>query len=134
MKYITTLLGFLVLLPLSANAQQGYPLDGIWLGDWGPVNGERNQVVVELVWRDTALSGNINPGFPDQVTINKAMLDSANGWKVRLEGTGTDEAGNTFTAVLDGALNEDDLGYANRTISGTWTQAGTSGVFTLRRE
>jgi hypothetical protein len=134
MKTFTTLLAFLVLLPLSANAQQGHPLDGIWLGDWGPANGERNQVVVELIWRDTSLSGNINPGFPDQVTLNKATLDSANGWKVRLEGTGMDESGKAFTTVLDGALNENDLGSANRTLTGTWTQAGVTGTFHLRRE
>jgi hypothetical protein len=134
MKYIMTLLALLFLLASSAYAQQGHPLDGIWLGDWGPENGERHQVVMELIWRNTSLSGNINPGFPDQVSINRAMLDSANGWKVHLEGTGVDQSGTSFTTVIDGALNENDLGSANRTLTGTWNQAGTIGTFLLRRE
>jgi len=134
MNIKTYLLGILFLLPLSASAQQGHPLAGIWLGDWGAGATDRNQVVVELIWTDTSLSGNINPGYPDEAIIASGSLDSANGWKVRIDAKGTDENGKAFMTILEGQLDESTLGSANRTMSGTWTQAGVSGSFNLRRE
>ena len=133
MKMLYSFIG-LLLVTGTSQAQQGHPLDGIWLGDWGTSATNRTQVLVELVWRDTALSGNINPGFPDQAIVDQGVLDSRNGWKVRIEATGTNENGTSFKTILDGQLNEDDLGYSNRTMTGTWTQAGMTGDFTLRRE
>jgi hypothetical protein len=121
-------------LAFVSQAQQGHPLDGIWLGDWGSADGERNQVVVELTWRNTSLSGIINPGYPDQATVETGTLDSGSGWKVRIEASGTDESGKAFTTVLDGALDEKDLGSAKRTMKGTWTQAGKTGDFLLVRD
>ena len=124
----------LMLAASTAQAQQGHPLDGIWLGDWGTSASERNQVVVELVWRNTSLSGDINPGYPDHATVESGTLDSSNGWKVHIEAVGTDEQGATFRTVLDGALDESNLGSAKRTLTGTWTQAGVSGDFRLTRD
>jgi hypothetical protein len=128
------LLGLLILLPVSVSAQQGHPLAGIWLGDWGAAAADRKQVVVELTWVDTTLGGNINPGYPDAAIIASGSLDSAKGWKVHIEAAGTDESGKTFSTILDGQLDESGLGSANRTMSGTWTQGGVSGSFNLRRE
>jgi len=115
MKIKSCLLGLLILLPVATSAQQGHPLAGIWLGDWGAADSDRKQVVVELTWTDTS-------------------LDSANGWKVHIEAAGTDESGKAFTTILDGQLHESDLGSANRTMTGSWNQGGVSGNFNLRRE
>jgi len=134
MKIKTYLLGILILLPLTASAQQGHPLAGIWLGDWGAGSSDRTQVVLELIWTDTSLSGNINPGYPDEAIIASGSLDSANGWKVHIDATGKDESGKASKTILDGQLDESTLGSANRTMSGTWTQGGVSGSFNLRRE
>lgn len=134
MNIKSCLLGILILLPVTTSAQQGHPLAGIWLGDWGAASADRKQVVVELVWTDTNLSGNINPGYPDQAIISSGSLDSAKGWKVHIEAAGTDEGGKAFTTVLDGQLDERDLGSSNRTMTGTWTQDGVTGSFNLRRE
>ena len=134
MKIKSCLLGLLILLPVTTSAQQGHPLAGIWLGDWGAGAADRKQVVVELTWTDTSLGGNINPGYPDQAVVASGKLDSANGWKVHSEAAGTDESGKDFKTVLDGQLDEKDLGSSNRSMTGTWTQAGVSGTFNLRRE
>jgi len=42
------LVGLLACLTLvvTAFAQEGHPLKGTWLGDWGPSKTDRNQVTV----------------------------------------------------------------------------------------
>ena len=130
MKKLVTAAG-LVLMCTGVHAQQGHPLQGIWLGDWGAGN-DRNQVVVELNWFDTSLTGMINPGYPDEGTIVVGELDSADNWRVHLEATGTDGDGKPFRTVIEGHL--ENLGSANREMKGTWTQGGVNGDFVLRRE
>ena len=122
--------GSLLLSPLVMS-QQGHPLDGIWLGDWGPDADNRNYVVLELHWMDTTLSGNINPGFPDAATIEVGELNSSN-WTVHLEAVGMDESGKAIRTIIDGKL--DNLGSPNRTLSGTWRYGQARGEFSLQRE
>jgi hypothetical protein len=120
-----------LLLPVSTFAQQGHPLQGIWLGDWGPDTAERHDVVLELNWHDTTLSGAINPGFPDAATLTSGTLDSSD-WSVHLEGDSKDAAGAVVKVIVDGRL--EDLGSPNRTLSGVWRRGAVSGTFSLRRE
>jgi hypothetical protein len=117
-------------LPAAGMAQHGHPLAGIWLGDWGTA-GNRNDVVLELYWADTTLSGNINPGFPDAAVIEVGELDSSN-WTVHLEGMSKDETGNPVQVIVDGQI--ENLGSAKRTLSGTWKRGTTTGDFKLTRE
>jgi hypothetical protein len=115
----------------TAVAQQGHPLAGIWLGDWGPSATERHQVLVELNWETTTLSGIINPGYPDEAPIKVGKLDSSN-WTVHLEGEGKDEKGNPVRVVIDGRI--EDLGSPKRSLTGTWTRGDVKGDFKLTRE
>jgi hypothetical protein len=119
------------LLTPAAVAQQGHPLVGVWSGEWGPTQTERHLVVIEMSWKDTTLSGNINPGELDAAVITVGKLDSTN-WTVHLEGEGKDEKGSPLRIVADGKL--DNLGSAKRTLSGTWTRGNTKGTFKLTRE
>jgi hypothetical protein len=119
------------LLTPAAVAQQGHPLVGVWSGDWGPTAAERHPVVVEMLWENTTLSGNINPGEPDAAQIKVGKLDSTN-WTVHLEGEGKDASGKPVLIVVDGQL--DNLGSSRRTLSGTWTRGGTKGTFKITRE
>ena len=116
---------------MAGVAQQGHPLAGIWLGDWGATPDERNQVVIEMMWETTTLSGTINPGFPDAGAIRVGVLDSSD-WTVHLEADAMDEDGNPFVIVIDGQLG--DLGSPKRTLSGTWRHGGAEGDFSLTRE
>lgn len=120
-----------LLLPALALAQQGHPLAGIWLGDWGPSATDRNDVVLELYWHDTTLSGNFNPGFPDAATITSGELNSSD-WTVHMEATSKDEAGNPVAVVVDGRI--ENLGSPKRTLSGTWRRGNTTGTFSVTRE
>jgi hypothetical protein len=120
-----------LILSSAGAAQQGHPLDGVWSGEWGPPAGERIPVVLELHWRNTALSGSINPGFADAATLEVGQLNSAN-WTVHLEAAGKDEAGNAVRYVIDGQI--ENLGSANRTLTGTWRRGNATGNFKLTRE
>jgi hypothetical protein len=115
----------------AAGAQQGHPLAGIWSGDWGPTASDRHQVLIEMMWENTTLSGTINPGEADEAPIKVGTLNSTN-WTVHLEGDGKDERGGAVRIVVDGQL--DNLGSPKRTLSGTWTRGTTKGTFKLTRE
>ena len=115
----------------AAGAQQGHPLVGVWSGDWGPSQTERHLVVIEMLWKDTTLTGKINPGETDEAVIKVGKLDSTN-WTVHLEGDGKDEKGQALHTVVDGKL--DNLGSAKRTLTGTWMRGTTKGTFKITRE
>jgi hypothetical protein len=115
----------------AAVAQQGHPLVGVWSGDWGPTPADRHPVLIELMWENTTLSGNINPGEADAAAIRVGTLNSTN-WTVHLEGEGKDERGNPLRIVVDGQL--ENLGSPKRTLSGTWTRGTAKGNFKLTRE
>jgi hypothetical protein len=60
-----------LLLPLAA--QEGFPLKGSWLGDWGEGTTNRNQVFVVFDWDGKVISGSINPGT-DMIAVKNASL------------------------------------------------------------
>src|SRR5215510_1029600 len=57
----------------AALAQEGFPLKGTWLGDWGPNKTTRNQIFITMDWDGKAISGTINPGT-DNIPIKNASL------------------------------------------------------------
>ena len=114
----------------TAGAQQGHPLVGVWLGDWGPAS-DRHQVVLELTYMNTTLSGTVNPGEKDEAPLKVAQLNSSN-WTVHLEGDSKDENGKPVKVVIDGQI--ENLGSPKRALTGTWTRGGAKGPFKLTRE
>ena len=125
---VAALIGMLSLAG-SAAAQYGHPLKGSWSGDWGPSADDRRRLLLLLDWDGSAVTGTINPG-PNAVPIATAMLDPAT-WAVRIEAEGRDADDNPVAYVIDGELQ--NIGSYNRVITGTWTQGGTSGDFTVMR-
>lgn len=125
-------IGILVLVMMPAGvAQQGHPLVGVWSGDWGTTAGQRHNVVMELIWTNTTLSGNINPGEDDAAQIKTGALNSSN-WTVHIEAEGKDAKGAIVKTVIDGQI--ENLGSPKRTLSGTWVSGTTKGTFKLARE
>jgi hypothetical protein len=59
-----------LILPLTA--QEGFPLKGSWLGDWGEGT-NRNQVFVVFDWDGKVISGAINPGT-EMIPVKNASL------------------------------------------------------------
>ncbi len=104
----------------SVSAQEGHPIKGSWIGEWeGNTNGE--SLLMVMNWDGTAISGIINPGT-DNIEIDSATLNPDN-WTVHIEADGY---------VLDGTFAR--LETASRSISGTWSNGGTSGNFEIVRQ
>jgi hypothetical protein len=116
--------------PAPAVAQEGHPLKGSWIGQWGPSQNHADDVLILLDWDGKAISGTINPGT-DNLTIKTASLDPK-AWTVRLEADAKDKSGKAITYVLDGKI--ENLGLPNRSIVGTWKTQTESGSFKIRRQ
>ncbi len=122
---VLAVLGFAV----SAAAQYGHPLKGSWSGDWGVSEDDRTRLLLEFDWDGTEITGTINPG-PNAVPIAEVSLDPST-WTVHFEAEGRDASGRAVLYVVDGELQ--NLGSSHRVISGTWTQGGVTGDFTIKR-
>ena len=107
-------------------AQEGYPLDGTWRGEWGMAGGEQTLAVVVMDWDGTTINGRINPGR-NTISFTNATLD-ASGWRVHIDA----QTREGQPVVIDGVLGE--LGSYNRTLTGTWTQNGMTYPLVLTRE
>jgi hypothetical protein len=127
--FLTFFLACLVMV-VSAFAQEGHPLKGTWLGDWGPSKTDRNQVTILMDWDGKQISGQINPG-PGAIPISNATLEPK-GWLVHLEADGKDSAGKQVHYVIDGKI--ENLGLYNRSIVGTWNHDAVKGDFKISRQ
>lgn len=120
--------GFFFALPTIA--QEGHPMSGVWVGDWGLSAQQRNRVVIVLEWEDTELSGTINPG-PNAIPLKVATADPAD-WSLHAEADATDTNGQPTSWVIDGKI--DDLGTYNRSIEGSWKVGNQQGTFSITRQ
>src|SRR5262249_39062340 len=133
MKKVTSLfcLAVWMLFTVSAIAQEGHPLTGVWYGDWGPNATKRNQVTFIMNWDGKAVTGIFNPG-PDAIQLKATTLDSSK-WTVHIEVEGKDENGKQVHYIADGKL--ENIGSYQRTISGTWNDGtGAKNDFKLKRD
>src|SRR5688572_26745372 len=130
---VKTLLALCLLVCLTivmhAFAQEGHPLKGAWLGDWGPNATDRNKVTIHFDWDGTSISGIVNPG-PDAVPIQRASLD-VKGWTVHFEIDAKDKTGKPVRYIVDGKF--ENMILPNRTLVGTWNYGNVKGDFKLRR-
>jgi hypothetical protein len=119
-----------LLLVLPALAQEGHPMSGSWIGDYGPTKDQRTRVVVVMEWTGKELAVTINPGanaIPAKVaTVNPDK------WSLHVEADGKDAQGRPVTHVIDGTI--DDLGTYNRSIAGTWNVGNIKGTFSITRQ
>ena len=108
-------------------AQEGHPLTGTWLGEWGPKD---DQITFVMNWngKKQQMDGQFNPGA-NRMPI-KVTLDSAK-WMVHIETDFKDDDGKISHVVADGKLEK--IGSYNRTITGDWTQGTVKGKFKLER-
>jgi hypothetical protein len=123
-----------LLISLSAvvavSAQEGHPLKGSWIGDWGPNPNDRNQITVVMDWDGKQITGVLNPG-PGAIPIQKASLEPK-GWLVHFEADAKNAAGRTLRYVVDGHI--ENLGLYNRSIVGTWSHDNVKGDFKITRQ
>jgi hypothetical protein len=131
--------GLIVVLALSlvavaggtrTAAQEGHPLKGSWIGEWGPAKSHSSDLLLVLNWDGKAITGMINPGT-DDVMIKNATLNP-DGWVFRFEADIKEKSGTTLNYVLEGKI--ENLAFPNRTISGTWKNQRESGKFKIGRQ
>ena len=125
---LTLLVSFTLVLP--AIAQEGHPMSGSWVGDWGPTKDQRTRVVVAMEWTGKELTATINPG-PNAIKAKVARVNPVD-WSVHLEADGKDAQGRPVAYVIDGKI--DDLGTYNRSIIGTWNVGSTKEDFSITRQ
>lgn len=106
-------------------AQEGFPLDGTWRGQWGQTDSRGANVVIVMKWTGDAIEGTLNPG-PNSTAFANATLDPDT-WTVHIEAA--PEAG---PVTIEGTLR--DIGSYNRYIEGTWRQNGNDYAFRITRE
>lgn len=121
----TALLGSL-LTATCLQAQEGFPLDGTWRGAFGLEGGVGTTVVMVMKWDGENITGTINPG-PNSIPFGSAALEPGD-WTVHIEARSRDGE----PIVIDAKL--DDIGSYNRTLAGTWRQAGVDYRFNIARE
>jgi hypothetical protein len=80
-----------LVLPLAA--QEGFPLKGTWLGDWGEGTTSRNQVFVVFDWDGKVISGSINPGTETIAVKNASLVPTPTGPPAAAGGGGGRGAG-----------------------------------------
>src|SRR5688572_30029574 len=73
MRLVVACLMVFGIVAAAALAQEGYPLKGSWLGDYGPNKTTRTQVFLVMDWDGKNISGTINPGT-DNIPIKNATL------------------------------------------------------------
>jgi hypothetical protein len=128
-KYTVSLvIGFMLALP--ATAQEGHPMSGSWIGDWGPSKDQRTRVVVVMQWTGKELVATINPG-PNAIPVKVAKVNPDD-WSLHIEAEGKDGQGRPVAYVIDGTI--DDLGTYNRSIAGTWNAGAVKGDFSITRQ
>jgi hypothetical protein len=119
-----------LVVTVSAVAQEGHPLTGVWYGEWGPSATHRNQITVVMSWDGKNVTGIVNPG-PESIPLKVATLDSTK-WMVHLEAEAKDQKGAPVRFVADGKL--ENIGSYNRTLKGTWSHGNVKGDFLLKRD
>lgn len=125
---VLLVVGFALVLP--AAAQEGHPMDGSWVGDWGPAKDQRTRVVIAMEWTGKELTATINPG-PNAIKAKVARVNPED-WSVHIEADGKDAQGRPVAYVIDGKI--DDLGTYNRSIIGTWNAGAIKGDFSITRQ
>ena len=90
-------------LAVSAFAQEGHPLKGTWLGDWGPSKTDRNQVAIVMDWDGKQITGQINPG-PSAIPIKNGNTRSERLDSFTSKRTRRTTAGQPVHYVVDGKI------------------------------
>lgn len=114
-------------LPVSGQAQEGHPLVGTWLGEWGE---EGHFLTLIMTWDGSAISGIVNPG-PDATPVRNVQLDSST-WTVRMEFDIRLDTGETVEFSGDGRL--ENIGAHTRTLQGNWRARTGAGAFSVTRQ
>ena len=128
---------FLVCLTLTVglSAQEGHPLVGSWHGTWALGSADRKDltVIIDYTPDGADITGLANPGYDHAALKNIVVtFPKPTDWIVKFEVDLKDRTGKVTSYIAEGKL--DQIGYDQRTLSGTWTAGTTKGDFKLQRD
>jgi hypothetical protein len=121
---------FAVLGIAGTAAQEGHPLTGTWIGDWGPSTAQRNHITLVMAWDGAKVTGVLNPG-PESAPLGSVFVDYTS-WTVRIEAEAKDATGKPVRIQAEGRI--EDLASPRRRLTGTWSQGGIKGDFRVTRD
>jgi hypothetical protein len=128
---------FLVCLTLTVGltAQEGHPLVGSWHGTWALPGADRKDLTLIIDYSPDGanITGIANPGY-DHADLKNLVVEfpKPTDWNVKFEVDLKDRTGKVTHYLADGKL--DQIGYDQRTLSGTWMAGTTKGDFKLTRD
>jgi hypothetical protein len=106
----------LLALMATAQAQEGFPLDGTWRSETTAKDGSHKTIVLVMQWDGKQISGTVNPG-PNGWDFTGGKLNPE-GWKFTLDTKTSKGAAVHFDGVIS------NLGKYNRVLAGKWTEGG----------
>lgn len=101
------------------------PLTGRWEGEWGPSPERQTNVVLELKWDGTTLTGTVNPGSRGSELGKTSFNPNTNAVSMELDVR--DMSGEMDHYSIQGKV-------AGNTMAGTWTRNKGAGTFKIARE
>ena len=125
-KTVSAFVLFLAGAVAIVSAQEGFPLDGTWRGEWGPSNDDATHVVIVMQWDGQNINGVINPGR-NSINFKTAQLFPET-WTINIEAEDPDGV----QIHIEGQL--DNIGSYNRTIKGTWIHGGNTYNLKITRQ
>ena len=146
MKFARAIILFatVMALGLAATAQEGYPLEGTWYGDYG-TGGQKHDLTIVMKWDGQKVTGTINPGA-NATPLKSAVMDITPGKPAPEGENSTTGVPPIFHVKMEFDAPKSDGGGAisfegtiknpvagNRTIVGTFTRGSEKGPLQLRR-
>jgi len=101
------------------------PLTGSWEGEWGPSPERQTNVVLELKWDGTKLTGTINPGSRALELGKSSFNPNTNAISMELDAH--DVSGEADHYSIQGKVD-------GKTMSGSWTRNKGAGTFKITKQ
>jgi hypothetical protein len=108
-----------------APSTEADPLTGRWEGSWGPSPERQTEVVVELKWDGTTLTGTVNPGGRAAELGKSSFNPKTNAISMELDVT--DVRGEPDHYSIQGKVDGKEM-------TGSWTRTQGAGTFKITKQ
>jgi hypothetical protein len=109
----------------SAPSKEVDPLTGRWEGEWGPSPERQTNVILELKWDGTTLTGTVNPGGRAMELGKSSFNPKTNA--VLMELDARDVSGEPDHYSIQGKVEGKEM-------TGSWTRGKGAGTFKITKE
>ena len=126
LTYLLILIAIVVSACSSSRAPSSAtdPITGRWEGTWGPSPERQTEVVVELKWDGTTLTGTVNPGGRAAELVKSTF--NPNTKAISMELDVNDVRGEPDHYSIQGKVD-------GKVMTGSWTRTKGAGTFKISR-